>query len=72
MAASLDGFIALRQESTGSETADHFPAGDTMDARPSISSPQTINCYVMGSRTYETALRFEARIGGRMARPTFD
>lgn len=33
--------------------------GATMDAGMVEALPRTIDCYVMGSRTYETALRFE-------------
>lgn len=42
------------------ETSDEFPAGDTMDPEFVESFLEAIDCYVMGSRTYETALRFEA------------
>jgi dihydrofolate reductase len=62
MAASLDGFIA-RQDGRVDwmETADHFESGDTMS--PEYVEPflKTIDCYVMGSRTYETALDFESK-----------
>jgi dihydrofolate reductase len=62
MAASLDGFIARKDGSVDwLETADHFAAGDTMDPAFVDGFLETIDCYVMGSRTYETALRFEAR-----------
>jgi len=62
MAASLDGFIARRDGSVDwLETADEFPAGDSMDPEVVEAFLKTIDCYVMGSRTYETALRFEAQ-----------
>ena len=62
MAASLDGFIARNDGSTDwLETDDHFEAGDTMDPEFIAEFLKTIDCYVMGSRTYETALDFEAR-----------
>lgn len=62
MAASLDGFIARRDGSVDwLETSDHFAGGDTMDPEFVTEFLKTIDCYVMGSRTYETALRFEAR-----------
>jgi dihydrofolate reductase len=62
MAASLDGFIARRDGSTDwLETADEFDGGDTMDPEFVAEFLKTIDCYVMGSRTYETALDFEAR-----------
>jgi dihydrofolate reductase len=62
MVASLDGFIA-RQDGRVDwlETADEFAGGDTMDSGVVEAFLETIDCYVMGSRTYETALSFEAR-----------
>jgi len=60
MAASLDGFIARRDGSTDwLETADDFPGGETMEPEFVAEFLKTIDCYVMGSRTYETALGFE-------------
>lgn len=65
MAASLDGFIARRDGSVDwLETSDEFAAGDRMDAAFVEAFLRTIDCYVMGSRTYETALRFEAQGAG--------
>lgn len=62
MAASLDGFIARRDGSVDwLETSDTYPAGETLDAATIESFLKTIDCYVMGSRTYETALGFESR-----------
>ena len=62
MAASLDGFIARRDGSVDwLETSDEFAGGDTMDPAFVEAFLETIDCYVMGSRTYETALAFEAR-----------
>jgi dihydrofolate reductase len=62
MAASLDGFIARRDGSVDwMETADAFEGGATMDAEFIEAFLATIDCYVMGSRTYETALGFEAQ-----------
>jgi dihydrofolate reductase len=61
MAASLDGFIARKDGRVDwMETADEFAGGDTMDPAFAAAFLKTIDCYVMGSRTYETALRFEA------------
>ena len=61
MAASLDGFIARRDGRVDwLETADEFAGGDTMAPGFVEAFLKTIDCYVMGSRTYETALRFEA------------
>lgn len=62
MAASLDGFIARKDGSVDwMETSDEFTGGDTMDPEFVESFLKTIDCYVMGSRTYETALGFEAK-----------
>src|SRR2546421_9941729 len=60
MAASLDGFIARKDGSVDwLETSDEFVDGDTMDPEFVEAFLKTIDCYVMGSRTYETALSFE-------------
>jgi len=65
MAASLDGFIARRDGSVDwLETSDEFPGGDTMDPESVEAFLEGIDCYVMGSRTYETALRFETQGSG--------
>jgi dihydrofolate reductase len=62
MAASLDGFIARKDGRVDwLETADDFVGGDTLDPGSIEAFLKTIDCYVMGSRTYETALRFEAQ-----------
>ena len=62
MAASLDGFIARKDGRVDwLETSDEFAAGDTMDPAVVAAFLKTIDCYVMGSRTYETALRFESQ-----------
>lgn len=61
MVASLDGFIARKDGSVDwLETSDEFVNGDTMDPEFVEAFLKTIDCYVMGSRTYETALHFEA------------
>lgn len=62
MAASLDGFIARKDGSVDwLETADEFAGGATMEAGFIAEFLKTIDCYVMGSRTYETAMNFEAK-----------
>lgn len=62
MAASLDGFIARKDGSVDwMETPDRFDDGEMMAPEAVASFLQTIDCYVMGSRTYETALHFEAK-----------
>src|SRR3954447_17799835 len=62
MAASLDGFIARKDGSVDwLQTPDEFAGGDTLDPGFVEAFLKTIDCYVMGSRTYETALNFEAK-----------
>ena len=62
MVASLDGFIARKDGRVDwLETSDEFAGGDTLDPEFVESFLKTIDCYVMGSRTYETALNFEAK-----------
>jgi dihydrofolate reductase len=62
MVASLDGFIARRDGSVDwLETSDKFEGGATMAPEVVTEFLKSIDCYVMGSRTYETALGFEAK-----------
>lgn len=62
MAASLDGYVARKDGSVDwMETSDEFADGEAMDPEFVESFLKTIDCYVMGSRTYETALGFEAK-----------
>ena len=62
MAASLDGFIARKDGRVDwLETADEFIGGDSLEPSDVEAFLKTIDCYVMGSRTYETALNFEAQ-----------
>ncbi len=62
MAASLDGFIARKDGRVDwLETSDEFESGESLDPGFVEAFLKTIDCYVMGSRTYETALNFEAK-----------
>jgi dihydrofolate reductase len=62
MAASLDGFVARKDGSVDwLETSDEFAGGETLEPGFVEAFLKTIDCYVMGSRTYETALGFEAK-----------
>src|SRR5678815_5050972 len=62
MVASLDGFIARRDGRVDwLETSDKFEGGHTMSPEFVAAFLKTIDCYVMGSRTYETALEFESK-----------
>lgn len=55
------------------ETSDEFADGEILDPGFVESFLKTIDCYVMGSRTYETALSFDAKgLGWPYAdKPTF-
>lgn len=65
MAASLDGFIARKDGRVDwLETSDRYALGETLDPGTIEAFLATIDCYVMGSRTYEAALRFEAQGSG--------
>lgn len=65
MAASLDGFVARKDGGVEwMETGDEFAGGETLDPAFVAEVLASIDCYVMGSRTYETALAFEARGAG--------
>jgi dihydrofolate reductase len=62
MVASLDGFIARRDGSVDwLETSDEFEGGATLDPADVERFLASIDCYVMGSRTYETAMGFAAK-----------
>ena len=74
MAASLDGFIARRDGSVDwLETSDKFEGGDKITPEFIEEFFKSVDCYVMGSRTYETALDFDAKGFGWPYRdtPTF-
>jgi len=61
MVASLDGFIARKDGRVDwLETSDTFEDGVTLAPEFIQEFLKTIDCYVMGARTYETALRFES------------
>lgn len=62
MAASLDGFIARKDGSVDwLETSDEFEDGETLRPEYVEELLTTIDCYVMGSRTYETALGLDGK-----------
>jgi len=62
MAASLDGYVARKDGSVDwLEASDEFAGGQVLSPGSVEAFLETIDCYVMGSRTYETALRFEAK-----------
>lgn len=62
MVASLDGFIAREDGSVDwLETSDEFEDGETLAPEDVDEVRGQIDCYVMGSRTYEAALDFQAK-----------
>lgn len=62
MAASLDGFVARKDGQVDwMETADEYSNGKELEPEFVTAFLNSIDCYVMGSRTYETALDFEAK-----------
>ena len=62
MVASLDGFVARTDGRVDwLETSDTFEGGETLAPEFVEAFLETIDCYVMGSRTYEIACRFEAQ-----------
>ncbi len=62
MVSSLDGFIAKKDNSIGwFETTDQYEKGVT--GQDPETFLKTIDCYVMGSRTYEHALELSKSYG---------
>jgi len=62
MVSSLDGYIAKTDNSMGwFETADHYEQG--VGGQDVAAFLKTIDCYVMGARTYELALELSKAYG---------
>jgi dihydrofolate reductase len=62
MVSSLDGFIAKKDNSVSwFDTQDTYEAGIAMPDPTSVLS--SVDCYVMGSRTYEHAVELSAAYG---------
>ena len=62
MGCSADGFIARKDGRVDwMETSDRFEDGAEMDPEFVREFLASIDCYVMGSKTYETALDFESK-----------
>jgi dihydrofolate reductase len=58
MVASLDGFIAKKNNSVSwMDTGDVYEAGASISEEEIAVFLKTIDCYVLGSRTYEHALQ---------------
>jgi len=64
MVSSLDGYIAKKDNSISwFETGDHYENGITVSPEDAEKFLATIDCYVMGSRTYEHALELSKSYG---------
>jgi dihydrofolate reductase len=64
MVSSLDGFIAKKDNSVSwFETNDHYENGATVTAQDAAEFLKTIDCYVMGARTYEHAMELSKNYG---------
>ncbi|MEZ5308572.1 MAG: dihydrofolate reductase family protein [Pyrinomonadaceae bacterium] len=64
MASSLDGMIAKPDNSVGwFETKDEYEDGIELSKEDSTAFLKTIDCYVMGSKTYELALDLSREYG---------
>jgi len=57
MVASLDGYIAKKDNSTSwMQSTDHYEQGITLTKKDIADFLESVDCYVLGSRTYEQAL----------------
>jgi dihydrofolate reductase len=64
MVSSLDGIIAKKDNSVSwFETSDHYEKGVEVTKQDAEEFLKTIDCYVMGSRTYEHALELSKSYG---------
>jgi dihydrofolate reductase len=64
MVSSLDGYIAKKDNSVSwFETADNYEKGVNVTEQEAAAFLKTIDCYVMGSHTYEHALELSKSYG---------
>jgi len=64
MVSSLDGYIAKKDNSVSwFETADNYEKGVTVNEQDIADFLKTVDCYVMGARTYELALELSKSYG---------
>ncbi len=64
MVSSLDGYIAKKDNSISwFETTDSYEPGVTVSEQDAAEFLKTIDCYLMGSRTYELALELSKSYG---------
>ena len=64
MVSSLDGIIAKKDNSvTWFQTSDYYKKGVNVTKRDAEEFLKSIDCYIMGSRTYEHALELSKSYG---------
>jgi len=64
MVSSLDGYIAKKDNSVSwFETSDNYEKGISVSEQDAKEFLKTIDCYIMGSRTYEHALELSKSYG---------
>ncbi|WP_121808907.1 dihydrofolate reductase family protein [Mucilaginibacter kameinonensis] len=64
MVSSLDGYIARKDNSISwFETSDSYEKGVTVTQEEATEFLKKIDCYIMGSRTYELALELSKSYG---------
>ena len=64
MVSSLDGYIAKKDNSVSwFEVTDNYEKGVNVTAEDAKEFLKTIDCYIMGSRTYEHALELSKSYG---------
>ena len=64
MVSSLDGYIAKKDNSVSwFETSDKYENGTSFSEQDQETFLKTIDCYLMGSRTYEHALELSKSYG---------
>ena len=64
MVSSLDGFIAKKDNSVSwFETVDSYEKGTTLTEQDMAELLKSIDCYVMGSHTYEHAIKLSKSYG---------
>src|SRR5258708_31691676 len=64
MVSSLDGYIAKKDNSVSwFETSDNYEKGVNVTEQDAAEFLKKIDCYVMGSRTYEHALELSKTYG---------
>src|SRR3954469_25268739 len=64
MVSSVDGIIAKKDNSVSwFETSSHYEKGVTLSEQEQADFLKTIDCYVMGARTYELAVELSKSYG---------